>query len=88
MEDGDAIDVFEEQIGGAEPFNLTVSDARAQYELAFKVKPTTQLGKVMNVFAEKQGYMAGDPPRRTCRFLFNGTTVHDADSPESVSEIF
>ncbi|KAF2435833.1 ubiquitin-like protein [Tothia fuscella] len=83
MENSDTIDVFEEQIGGADnpadnSITITVRDVQGQ-EIAFKIKPHTQLGKVMNAYREKKGLS-----RQAVRFLIDGTQINDDNTPASL----
>lgn len=61
-----------------EHLNIKVTDN--QSEVFFKIKRTTQLKKLMDAFCERSG-----KTRSSCRFLFDGQRVTDADSPDTVS---
>lgn len=65
--------------GGSGGINLTFRDHQA-FELTFKLKPTTKLGKAMNAFATKS-----ERERHTLRFLFEGQRVLDDSTMEGVS---
>ena len=78
------IEVFEEQVGGSgDNLNIAVHNQQG-HETVFRIKNTTQLGKVMDIYCSKMKYIAGDPPRRTVTFLLDGTTVQSNDTPYSV----
>lgn len=62
----------------SEHLNIKVTDNNN--EVFFKIKRTTALAKLMNAFCERQGKTMA-----SVRFLFDGTRVQAADSPESVS---
>jgi hypothetical protein len=94
MEDGDMVDAMLEQIGGdatpehqadaveAKPaagkLDIKVKD---QYnnEVFFKIKATTQLGKVMEAYCQRQGI-----ERKSRRFLFEGTRIQQDHTPASL----
>lgn len=61
----------------SEHLNIKVTDNNN--EVFFKIKRTTALAKLMNAFCERQGKTMA-----SVRFLFDGTRVQAADSPESV----
>jgi len=48
-------------------------------EMFFKIKKTTQLKKLMEAYAEKQGKSLA-----SLRFLFDGERVNNTDTPEKV----
>jgi len=96
MEDGDSIEVHQEQIGGyrrmlnssiAHDDNatqpsvtpLTISLNHHYGNLTFKVKPTIKMKRVMDEFAARKGWS-----RPALRFLLEGQSVHDNDTPESL----
>jgi hypothetical protein len=88
MVEGDGIEVYEEQVGGAS-INIIVRDGGGRgYELMFTVKPTTKLSKMMDAYCTKQKYFFGHPPQRLGRFFFEGNQIQDEDTPESVSLSF
>jgi len=58
--------------------NLKVVGADSS-EIAFKIKRTTPLSKLMAAYIQKTGQ---DPT--SVRFLFEGTRVNDHDTPESL----
>lgn len=62
----------------AEHINIKVTDGNN--EVYFKIKRSTQLKKLMDVFCQRQGK---DP--RTVRFLFDGQRVAPTDDPSVVS---
>ncbi|KAL5330738.1 hypothetical protein ACEPPN_000259 [Leptodophora sp. 'Broadleaf-Isolate-01'] len=95
MEDGDVIEVFLEQLGGAtdedvegggeanpEPqkISITVKDSRGE-EVEFKCKSTTVLKKLMDAFCRQQGRKPD-----TLRFFTpDGKRVNNTDTPESLN---
>jgi len=48
-------------------------------EIYFKCKKTTQLGKLMNAFCNRQGVSSND-----VRFLFDGKRIHETQTPEQL----
>ncbi|POW03378.1 hypothetical protein PSHT_11683 [Puccinia striiformis] len=58
-----------EQSQQPEHINIKVVDAKAQ-EVFFKIKTTTKLGKLMDVYANRVGH---EP--NTIRFIFDGVKV-------------
>ncbi|KAK1073593.1 hypothetical protein LTR12_005099 [Friedmanniomyces endolithicus] len=77
MEDGDRVEVHHEQIGGGggaelpppESITLTFADGQG-YELFFKIKRSTELGRAIDAFAKRT-----DRELETLRFSFNGEPV-------------
>ena len=61
----------------SEHLNIKVTDNNN--EVFFKIKRTTALSKLMNAFCDRQGKNL-----QSVRFLFDGSRVNPADSPESV----
>jgi len=99
MEDGDVVEVHQEQIGGyrrmmsisdvqtadATPppvTHLTISLIDSHSKFAFKVKPIIKMKRVMDEFAARKGRS-----RPALRFLLDGQTVHDNDTPESLGMV-
>jgi hypothetical protein len=66
-----------EEGGQTEHLNIKVTDNNN--EVFFKIKRTTQLGKLMNAFCDRQGKNL-----TSVRFLFDGTRVQPHDSPDTV----
>ena len=48
-------------------------------ELTFKVKKSTPFSKIFKAFADKNGVPTG-----THKFTFDGQTIKDSDTPESL----
>ncbi|XP_074659011.1 small ubiquitin-related modifier-like [Tubulanus polymorphus] len=70
-----------EQDGGkteapTEYINLKVV-AQDQNEIHFRVKMTTQMGKLKKSYSERTGI-----PVSSLRFLFDGTRINDTDTPK------
>jgi hypothetical protein len=65
--------------GQSEHLNIKVTDNNN--EVFFKIKRTTQLGKLMNAFCDRQGKNIS-----SVRFLFDGTRVQPNDSPDTVRQ--
>lgn len=63
--------------GQPEHFNIKVTDN--SNEVFFKIKKTTPLKKLMDAFCDRSG-----KNKASCRFLFEGQRVTEADTPESV----
>ena len=61
----------------SEHLNIKVTDNNN--EVFFKIKRTTQLGKLMNAFCDRQGNNIS-----SVRFLFEGTRVGPTDNPDTV----
>ena len=59
---------------------IIVSDGNNQ--MAFKIRMSTKMGKMMARYAEMQGRN-----RAVMRFLFDGEKVVDGDTPASVSKV-
>lgn len=66
-----------EDTGANGHLNIKVTDNNN--EVFFKIRRTTQLGKLMNAFCDRQGKNIS-----SVRFLFDGTRVQADDSPETV----
>lgn len=49
-------------------------------ELFFRLKPTTKLKKMMEVFLQKQGAQ-----ENTCRFVYDGARVRHDDTPKGLN---
>ncbi|EFP86314.1 hypothetical protein PGT21_028959 [Puccinia graminis f. sp. tritici] len=64
-----------EQSQQPEHINIKVVDRNSQ-EVFFKIKTTTKLGKLMDVYANRIGH---DP--NTIRFIFDGVKVKADDTP-------
>ncbi|WAR54684.1 hypothetical protein PtB15_4B301 [Puccinia triticina] len=64
-----------EQSQQPEHINIKVVDRNSQ-EVFFKIKTTTKLGKLMDVYANRIGH---DPT--TIRFIFDGVKVKPDDTP-------
>jgi hypothetical protein len=91
LEDGDMIQVFVEQQGGAgsqaggdadavlKHINIKVKDSNGQ-EIAFKLKKTTALKKLMDAFAQQHG----QAPDALRFYTPEGRRVLPADTPESI----
>ena len=63
--------------GQSEHLNIKVTDNNN--EVFFKIKRTTQLGKLMNAFCDRQGKNIS-----SVRFLFDGQRVTATDNPDTV----
>lgn len=66
-----------EDAGPSEHLNIKVTDNNN--EVFFKIKRTTQLGKLMNAFCDRQGKNIS-----SVRFLFDGQRVTPQDNPDTV----
>ncbi|KAJ8108771.1 hypothetical protein OPT61_g7940 [Boeremia exigua] len=66
-----------EDAGPSEHLNIKVTDNNN--EVFFKIKRTTQLGKLMNAFCDRQGKNI-----QSVRFLFEGTRVGPTDNPDTL----
>ncbi|KZF26321.1 ubiquitin-like protein-like protein SMT3 [Xylona heveae TC161] len=66
-----------EEPPATEHLNIKVTDNNN--EVFFKIKRTTALKKLMDAFCERQGKAPN-----TVRFLFDGTRVQPADTPDSL----
>jgi len=64
-----------EQSQQPEHINIKVVDREA-HEVFFKIKTTTKLGKLMDVYANRVGH---EP--NTIRFIFDGVKVKPDDTP-------
>jgi small ubiquitin-related modifier len=60
------------------PINLKVVEQDGN-ETYYRCKKTTQLGKLMNVFCNRQGVSSND-----VRFLFDGKRIHETQTPEQL----
>lgn len=83
MSDDDVIDlsiVGEEQKDKAsettDHIDIRVID-QGGHEIFFRIKPTTNLGKMMNAYCEKMGCAAD-----SVRFLFNGQRIQTTQQPK------
>lgn len=63
----------------AEPMNIKFSDVSG-FEVQFRLKPTTKLGKAMEAFSART-----EKEVKSLRFLFEGDRVLPDTTPESVS---
>ena len=61
--------------------NIKVN-GRNETEVSFKIKNTTPLGKLMNVYCDKQGIKRGSQ-----RFIFDGKRVQPNDTAHSLDMI-
>lgn len=61
-----------------EPITLKVK-AQDGSEIFFKIRPTTQLKKLMDSYCQRQGV---DP--KTVRFLFEGTRISETSTPREL----
>jgi len=68
-----------EEGGQSEHLNIKVTDNNN--EVFFKIKRSTQLGKLMNAFCDRQGKNIS-----SVRFLFDGQRVQPQDSPDTVRQ--
>lgn len=66
-----------EDAGQSEHLNIKVTDNNN--EVFFKIKRTTNLGKLMNAFCDRQGKNIS-----SVRFLFDGQRVTAQDNPDTV----
>jgi len=95
LEDGDMIQAMLEQVGGdgsdagapaaedekpekAGVINIKVKDQN-EGEAFFKIKGHTKLGKVFDVYCDRQSLA-----RNAVRFLFEGARIQDTDTPDSL----
>ena len=62
----------------AEPVTLKVK-AQDGSEIFFKIRPSTQLKKLMDSYCQRQGV---DP--KTVRFLFEGTRINETATPREL----
>lgn len=62
----------------SEPITLKVK-AQDGSEIFFKIRPSTQLKKLMDSYCQRQGV---DP--KTVRFLFEGTRVGETSTPREL----
>merc|ERR1711879_227338 len=65
-----------EPAADANQINLKVCDNEG-HEVYFKIKTTTQLRKLMEVYSSRQGQ-----PRDSYRFLYNGVRINDDATPQ------
>ncbi|ORY49981.1 ubiquitin-like protein [Rhizoclosmatium globosum] len=68
----------EEPAEGVQHINLKVLGSDGN-EIAFKIKRTTPLSKLMDAYSNKTGV---DP--RSVRFLLDGTRLNGTDTPDSL----
>ena len=85
MEQEDVIEVYQEQTGGAsenkdetEYIKLKVVGQDSN-EIHFRVKMSTQMGKLKKSYAERVGV-----PISSLRFLFDGRRINDDESPKAL----
>ena len=84
MEQDDVIEVYQEQTGGAadegetEYIKLKVVGQDSN-EIYFRVKMTTQMGKLKKSYSERVG-----APITSLRFLFDGKRINDEETPKSL----
>jgi len=62
----------------SEPITLKVK-AQDGSEIFFKIRPSTQLKKLMDSYCQRQGV---DP--KTVRFLFEGTRINETSTPREL----
>lgn len=62
----------------SEPITLKVK-AQDGSEIFFKIRPSTQLKKLMDSYCQRQGV---DP--KTVRFLFEGTRISETSTPREL----
>lgn len=62
----------------SEPITLKVK-AQDGSEIFFKIRPATQLKKLMDSYCQRQGV---DP--KTVRFLFEGTRINETSTPREL----
>ena len=88
MEQGDVIEVYQEQTGGGadegetEYIKLKVVGQDSN-EIHFRVKMTTAMGKLKKSYSERVG-----APIASLRFLFDGKRINDDETPKSLFFIF
>ena len=84
MEQDDVIEVYQEQTGGG------ADEAETEYiklkvvgqdsnEIHFRVKMTTQMGKLKKSYSERVG-----APIASLRFLFDDKRINDDETPKSL----
>merc|ERR1712029_258298 len=84
MEPDDVIEVYQEQTGGAgddagtEYIKLKVVGQDSN-EIHFRVKQTTQMGKLKKSYSERVGV-----PIASLRFLFDGKRINDEETPKAL----
>ena len=84
MEQGDVIEVYQEQTGGGadegetEYIKLKVVGQDSN-EIHFRVKMTTAMGKLKKSYSERVG-----APIASLRFLFDGKRINDEETPKSL----
>merc|ERR1712083_798825 len=82
MEQDDVIEVYQEQTGGAgddsEYIKLKVVGQDSN-EIHFRVKQTTQMGKLKKSYSERVGV-----PITSLRFLFDGRRINDDENPKAL----
>jgi len=61
------------------PDHLNIKVTDNNNEVFFKIKRTTQLGKLMHAFCDRQGKKP-----ESCRFLFDGQRVTAEDTPDTL----
>jgi len=84
MEQNDVIEVYQEQTGGGadeaetEYIKLKVVEQDSN-EIHFRVKMTTQMGKLKKSYSERVG-----APIASLRFFFDGKRINDDETPKSL----
>lgn len=85
LSDEDQIDVFLEQVGGADdakpagdeqPITLRVVESSGD-EISFKVKKTTKMSKIFEAYASRKGVSV-----EMVRFMFDGNRMNAEDTPK------
>lgn len=66
------------EASNSEPITLKVK-AQDGSEIFFKIRPSTQLKKLMDSYCQRQGV---DP--KTVRFLFEGTRINETSTPREL----
>ena len=96
MEDGDVVEVHQEQIGGygrmmsevivhdggatsSSATQMMIGLEDGEIKLVFNVKPDIKMKRVMDYYVERSGRRKPTP-----RFLVNGASITDDDTPESL----
>lgn len=90
LDDNDQIDVFLNQTGGADEeggaavkseeaaITIKVTEASGD-EIAFKVKKSTKMAKIMEAFAQRKGVASN-----MLRFMVDGKRVNAEDTPKTL----
>ena len=86
MEQDDVIEVYQEQTGGEDSGNKDETEyiklkvvGQDSNEIHFRVKMSTQMGKLKKSYAERVGV-----PISSLRFLFDGRRINDDESPKAL----